>query len=211
MARKKKETDEQKDYDVLIGFVKSFNFVAPEEGTRLGGHPQPGRIYRLLKDPFGWRLHLGRDTNKEGLDGLHLGEHEIYNTESGQLVGSHPRYDFNIEIVTPANYLSLYLVDEDREKLFSWIETDNSDLWNNLKKEQTGEASVIRTSADLMNLIMKNGVVPAESAQSASELEKERALEATLTFLTYYKSKPVDQILALFDGMYTRIFNTLKS
>lgn len=210
MARKKKEsTEDGSPYDVLIGFIKSFTFTVPEDSERLGGQPTEGRIYRLLKDPFGWRLHLGRETNNEGLDGLHLGEHDIYNVGAGVLSGTHPRYTFNIEIVTPSNYLSLYLQDEDRKKLFEWIESDNSDLWANLKREETGESSVIRTGADLMSLLMR-GQGPITSVPSASA-DRERALEATLTFMTYFKNKPVDQLLALYDGMFDRITKALES
>lgn len=217
MARKKKDAEEKgSEYDILIGYVKSFNFVVPDDSHRLSGHPKEGRLYRLMKDPMGWRLHLGRETNNEGLDGLFLGGHDIYNSAVGTLIGEQPRYSFTVEVVTPQNYLNLTLEESDRQKLFEWIETDNSDLWTNLKKEQTGESAVIRSGMDLLKVLMEQRnidaykqSVAAHRPQSASA-ERERALEATLTFLTYFKGKPVDQLLALYDGMYSRILKTLE-
>lgn len=207
MARKQKGTEE-KDYDILIGYVKSFDFQTEDGSTRLSGHPQVGRVYRLMKDPMGYRIHLGKDTNREGVDGLYLGELDVYNKEAGIIQGNHPRYSYTIEIVTPANYLQLDLEPEDCQKMAEWIESENEDLWAMLNKEQSGEAAVIRTGADLLKIIMdSHNAVPQ---QSASE-DAERALEATLTLITHFQNKPVDQLLALYDGMYPRILNALKS
>lgn len=210
MARKKEEKKEEKEYDVLIGFVKSFNFIATDDSVRLSGHPQVGRIYRLMRDPHGWRLHIGRENNREGLDGLYLGDLDIYKISTGLIEGVQPRYDFLIEVVTPTNYLQLPIVDEDRQKLLKWLETENTDLWDSLKREQKGEATVIRSGTDLLKVLMAHKEAPFQEPH-VSELNKERALEATLTLLTHFQNKSTDQLVALYDAMYGRILKTLES
>ncbi|HEY0751370.1 MAG TPA: hypothetical protein VGD26_09445 [Chitinophagaceae bacterium] len=208
MARKKEKDEEKKEYDILIGFVKFFNFTKPEDLERLNGHPIIGRVYRLLKDPFGWRIHLGRQTNQEGLDGLYLGEVDI---EEGLLHGEQPQYRFAIEIVTPTNYLELPIPEEDRQKVLEWIETDNKDLWDNLNKERSGESAVIRSGGDLLKLLLtQRARVEAGLTPSASSADRERALEATLTLMTHFQNKPVDQLAALYDAMYGRILKALQ-
>jgi len=203
MARKKKQEEESDSkYDVLVGFVHRFEFDSPSYVEKLNGHPTEGRVYRILKDPQGYRIHIGRENNEEGLDGLYLGE---------TLEGEYNQYSFNIEVVTPTNYITLPIKDEDRTKVLEWMQSENSDLWENLRKEESGEAAVIRTGTDLLKVLM-NGHLSAKRPQQprASSMERERALEATLTLLTHFKNKPIDDLAALYDAMYGRILKALE-
>lgn len=220
MARKRKTNEESEaEYDVLVGFIHEFKFHSEEDITRLSGHPIEGRVYRLLKDPYGWRVHIGRENNKEGLDGLYLGDQEVYEISTGLLKSEQRRYNYKIEIITPTNYLNLPLVEEDRARVLEWIQSDNTDLWEGLKREQSGEVPVIRTGTDLLKLLMNkassNGHVKEEAVKSptttprASAETRERALEATLTLMTHFPEKPVVELVALYDAMFSRILTTL--
>lgn len=211
MARKKKVNDDEpeEEYDVLIGFVHEFKFVSDEDLSRLNGHPIEGRVYRILKDPYGYRIHIGRENNDEGLDGLFLGN---------ALDGEQRRYTFKIEIVTPENYLGLPLVEEDRVKVLDWVQSNSDDLREGLKKEKSGDTPVIRTGTDLLKLLMQgtpiNGNGRAKESTikttpSASISDRERALEATLTLMTHFKNKNTDELVALYDAMYGRILTTI--
>lgn len=204
MARKKKaEEEDDNKYDVLVGFVHEFKFLTPTDLERLNGHPAEGRVYRILKDPQGYRIYIGRENNNEGLDGLYLGE---------TLEGEYGRYTFKIEIVTPTNYLTLPIVSEDRSKVLDWVQSDNNDLWENLRKEESGESAVIRTGTDLLKILMRaeSPNRKAPEPPRASYENRERALEASLTLLTHFKNKPVNELVALYDAMYGRILNTLE-
>jgi hypothetical protein len=151
MPRKKKEKpmDDSDQYNVLIGYVHEFNYKNPRYESI--GHPLVGRVYRLIKDPGGYRLHIGRENNPAGLDGIFLGE---------TLVGDRPDYSFNIEAVTPESYLTLKIHKQDYDAIMGWIESDNSDLWSQLQKETSGESPVIKNLNDLMKLIASSEPTP---------------------------------------------------
>lgn len=220
MARKKKETE--KEYDILIGYVRTFDFEEPLDRARLSGHPKIGGIYRLLKDPQGWRLHIGRENNAEGMDGLYLGELSIYNKDKDVIKGTFGRYSFEIMVLNTNNYLDFELSMEDHKQLIEWLDTDNADLWERLEKEKRGEATVTRRPGDLIAKLLAGQLVQAQKGieeikpallepQDASDFEKVRALEATLTFLTHFKKMPVVDLLALYDGIHPRIIKSLGS
>jgi hypothetical protein len=209
MARKKKlEEESESKYDVMVGFVHEFRFLTDIDSTRLNGHPAPGRVYRILKDPQGYRIHIGRENNKEGLDGLYLGE---------TLNGEYGRYAFNIEIITPTNYLTLPIFEDDRKQVLEWVQSENNDLWENLRKEEAGESAVIRTGQDLLKVLMTNGLASGgkligqtSDSTKVGQVVRERALEASLTLITHFKNKNIDDLLKLFDEMHFRIESILE-
>jgi hypothetical protein len=143
MARKRKEDSDSK-YDVLIGFVHDFSYHNGQTNEDMNGHPVVGRVYRLIKDPNGFRLHIGRENNTIGLDGLFLGP---------ALEAIRPDFSFKIEPVTPANFLTLPINEEDATSIAKWVADENKDLWARIKLEETGEVPVVKSVKELMALL----------------------------------------------------------
>lgn len=130
MPRKKPEQPQEpgrpEGYDILIGFIKKFQYSDPGVTAQMNNHPTEGRCYRLIKDNYGYRIHLGSDTNERQYDGLILGD---------KLKDKKTLFSYNIVVVTTSNYLDLGLTQEDTMKVLEWITTDNADLWKTLSAE----------------------------------------------------------------------------
>lgn len=121
MGRKRKDSQPELNTEILIGFVNSFKFMDQVAEKALNGHPKEGRLYQIVKDDYyGYRVHIGSDTNESSMNGILLGD---------DLSGSHDnKWDFDIEIVTKQNFLNFNICEEDTKKLQVWFETDNKDL-----------------------------------------------------------------------------------
>ena len=215
MARNKKEEPE---YDVKIGFVHEFIVHDERYADRMNGHPAEGRVYRLIKDPQGYRLHIGRENNDANLDGIFLGH---------ELEGEQRAFSYRIEIITPENYLKLPIKSEDVITMASWITNDNKDLWDNIERERSGEIPVVRTQADLVELMgrLRQEAEEREREESKGtavivpynpndiDLSREHkidALETALNTITMFKNKSTNELLDLFDGLYERILKITK-
>lgn len=120
MPRKKKEpTLTEPTSKIIYGYVKSFLYHDNNSLYQMGGHPTPGRVYRIIKDSDkAYRLHIGTENNVAHHEGLLL----------NGLVGSWPNWECEIVEITPENFTEFDLTTEDSEKLNMWIETNNSDL-----------------------------------------------------------------------------------
>jgi hypothetical protein len=192
MSKKKVDTEgDSSRFDIQIGFIRRWDYFTTESVDQMSGHPMVGRVYRLIKDPIGYRLHIGRENNEIGLDGLFLGK---------SLIAERPDFAFDIEVVTPENYLNLPLSNEDAEQVIKWILEDNKDLWENLKKEEEGTATAaIGKLADVLKLRQQNTIsVPYQG-------QKERAAQTSMEIMIHFKNKSTTELLQLFDGMYDRL------
>ena len=146
MARKKKDdpvkvTDKPDGYEVFIGYIKKFEYYE-EVNEDMLGHPKQGRVYRIIKNDKGYRLHIGRENNRIGLDGLFLGD---------SLAAVKPTFSFEIILVTVDNYLDLKITKEDSVLLSQWIHNDNSDMWDIIKLEAKGDATVLHELSDVLS------------------------------------------------------------
>lgn len=110
---------------ILMGYVHKFEYRNEEEASVMCGHPLPGRVYRIIKDENGYRLHIGKENNEAGLDGWLLGK---------RLKNSLRSYSFDIEEITPASFEELKLHPEDVSKMVHWLNTGNKDLIDYLTK-----------------------------------------------------------------------------
>lgn len=178
MARKKKEQPSDpgrpEGYEVLIGFVKKFTFVdhTPEE---MNGHPTEGRCYRLIRDNQGYRLHIGRENNDAGLDGLYLGD---------KLKAKRRTFSYDIEIVTPQNFLELGIHNDDLTKVVDWQTTDNADMWERLKKEAEGTVDVVRQLSDLLKLDKEETPVETSITFHAPDIDIAKRLSNSLNTIS---------------------------
>ena len=120
MPRKKKEpAPVEEGSKIIYGYVKQFIYHDPTALYHMGGHPVPGRVYRIIKDSDrAYRLHIGVESNVARHEGLLL----------NALVGSWPNWECEIIEVTPENFTEFDLTQEDAAKLLNWIETKNADL-----------------------------------------------------------------------------------
>ncbi len=159
MPRKKKTqfvvADKPEGYEIIIGFVSSFAYTE-DVADEMGGHPKVARVYRIIKDPKGYRLHIGKENNTVGLDGLWLGD---------TLVASRPGFKFEIVPMTPDNYLTFPIVKEDLQKVVSWIDTDNADLWEKLKAEIAGASTILQRLSDIIEM-KANGELDVHTAKT---------------------------------------------
>jgi hypothetical protein len=162
MARKKKSeaSDASSGYDVLIGFVKEFTYSNEQSIDQMNGHPFTGRVYRIIKDSTGYRLHIGRENNNVGLDGLFLGK---------TLKGDRPDFSFDVEIITPENFFDLTLTQEDLELITKWQDSKSQDLWAHLEKEMNGSVPVIRTIDDIIKLVKQRQELEATKEEDYDE------------------------------------------
>lgn len=192
MARKKIEANaEESRFDVQIGFIKNWDYSTTASSDQMNGHPMIGRVYRLIKEPLGYRLHIGRDKNKIGIDGLFLGP---------KLKAERPDFAFDIEVVTTENYLHLPLSSEDAQQVLHWITTENNDLWEKLRKEESGEAiAAIGKLPNILNLIEN------QAASKTLDDCKEKAAQTAMELMLQFKNKSPQDLLVLFDGIYERL------
>lgn len=150
MARKKKEETSATDnngYDVLVGFIKDFSYREGADANGMNGHPTIGKCYQIIKDPQGYRIHIGRENNENHLDGLWLGE---------TLKGVRKDYSFDIIVVTPENFLDLPIEGEEAKKVEQWITTNHAEIWGKLQNEIDGSAVVVKSFQELQDLEMKD-------------------------------------------------------
>lgn len=159
----KKDTARPEGFDVVIGYIKDFEYYS-DQADHMNGHPKIGRVYRLIKDDSGYRLHIGRENNTLGLDGLYLGP---------ELSGSQKSFRFDIEVLTPTNYLSFDLVNEDGEKVVEWLESENKDLWEILMLQSEGALKRINDVQDLRELMEAVGKVSKELEQPVHDITSE--------------------------------------
>ena len=104
---------------ILMGYVHRFDYKNEQEAHALQGHPLPGRVYRLIKDDSGYRLHIGRENNMVGIDGWLLGK---------RLKNSLRAYSFEVEVITPDNFEELNLHPDDVTRMVTWLNSKNKDL-----------------------------------------------------------------------------------
>lgn len=158
---------------VLIGYVNAFNHLYKENQELLKGEPKVGRIYRIIEtEPNesertgpgrGYQVYIGAITNTAGMDTIFLGD-----TLSGQY---YDKWSFDIQLVTAQNHLEFDFHLEDLPRLKEWLESDNADLIDLLKKTPFPVA-----------IEQQKGVKPPEKIQRALtkaiafEVEVERAL-----------------------------------
>lgn len=141
MPRKKKEQVERSPKSKIIyGFVKHFLYHDASALYQMGGHPTPGRVYRIIQDSEkAFRLHIGVENNIAHHEGLLL----------NGLQGSWPNWECEIVEITPDNFTEFDLVQEDSEKLNKWIDTDNEDLRNHTKPVNVQ----VHTKDDIVKLL----------------------------------------------------------
>lgn len=120
MTRKKKEVAPLAESSKIIyGYVKQFIYHDPTSLYHMGGHPIPGRVYRIIQDANNaYRLHIGVENNIAHHEGLLL----------NALVGNWPNWECEIVEVTPENFTEFDLTPEDAGNLVKWIESKNADL-----------------------------------------------------------------------------------
>lgn len=134
---------------VLIGYVNAFKHLYKENQELLKGEPKPGRIYRIIETepnesertgPFrGYQVYIGATTNTAGMDTIFLGD-----TLKGQYFD---KWTFDIDLITKENHLDFEYFTEDLPKLKTWLESDNADLIDLLKKSPFPVAVEQRGSA----------------------------------------------------------------
>lgn len=201
MAGRKKTEVKKSKFDISIGFVRRWDYFTDSYVDQMNGHPLVGRVYRLIKDDMGYRLHIGRENNDIGLDGLFLGP---------KLVAERPDFAFEVEIVTPENYLKLPLTNDDASKVVEWITTENKDLWETLKKEEDGTATTAVGKLSDLIALMNQGKEPFKEPTPTTG-QKERAAQAAMEIIIQFKKKSTTELLQLFDGMYERLVTIQNS
>jgi hypothetical protein len=121
---------------VLIGYINKFEHLYKENQELLKGEPKEGRIYRIIETApnesertgpgTGYQIYVGAVTNPAGMDTIFLGN---------RLVGQYyDKWTFDIEVITKENHLEFEYDPADLPKLKTWLESDNSDLIELLKK-----------------------------------------------------------------------------
>lgn len=136
---------ENKEIKILMGYVNKFDYVDESEQDLLGGHPLPGRVYRLIKDDSGYRLHIGRENNDAHIDGWMLGK---------KLKNKLRAYSFDIQIIDAENYADIKLHPEDVTKMVEWLKDDNKDLYDYLLGAQPVAVPTTTPLEQLRQLLM---------------------------------------------------------
>ncbi len=132
---------------ILMGYVHKFDYRNEEEANVMCGHPIPGRVYRVIKDDSGYRLHIGKENNDAGLDGWLLGK---------RLKNSLRSYSFDIEEITPESFESLKLHPEDVSKMVNWLNTGNKDLFEYLTNVDV--RPITANMVDQLRALLRGGI-----------------------------------------------------
>ncbi len=198
MARKKAEKEESNpEYDIYVGFIHEFEYLNKKYEGYMNGHPSPGRVYRIIKDSKGYRLHIGRDNNQVSLDGLFLGK---------ELTGERPDFSFKIELVDKDNYLQLPIHPEDNELMTNWIETENKDLWDNLNKEASGKVPLVKSLDEFLQLIQ---IPPAPETGHIAHISADPTSEDDSTDEEYQVADKISKALNIISDVDAQMMMTI--
>jgi len=111
---KTKKAKKQEEPKVLVGYVNEFEFIDKKSLELFNGHPAVGRIYQLIyDDTYGYRLHIGSDKTKQGLQGILLGPELASNYDN--------RWKFDISLVTKENFINFDIISDDIKYLSEWF------------------------------------------------------------------------------------------
>lgn len=191
MPRKKKEEKKtEDDYQVMVGFIKEFDYVDPGSLEQMNGHPIVGKCYRIIKDTNGYRLHIGREFNSMALDGLWLGD---------SLAAERKDFSYDIQIVTPENFLDLPIDQDEAKKVSEWIEANHEDIWVRLRSEITGDMPVIKTLQDLLSYM-------ATKREDAIDLP---AITASIPIEAYDDVTRLENAINIISGCDSDLMDTL--
>jgi hypothetical protein len=191
--RKRKSTQPQEGrpegYEILIGYIKSFDYHNDEAREQMQGHPAVGRCYRVIKDDTGYRLHIGPENNDLQFDGLHLG---------ARLKAKKTYYSFEIEPVTPKNLLDLKLSKDELQQVSEWMDSDNADLWSKLHTEAerlSAEKAFAGIIADALTARPEEDI---EIVFKTNDLESSKLLADSLNTIS---EKDPEAFLAILDSL----------
>lgn len=163
--------------EILIGYIKQFEYSNPDAKSILGDQPNVGRIYRILKSdvnnrPDTYQIYIGHESNRLGLSTIYLGP-ELY----GEYEGSTSSWSFKIDIVTKENFVDFDFHPDDLKKLKEWMESNNADIADLLSKrpvavpianlEEAKQAAPI-----IKELLGKNKAITDAMDRSAQALTK---------------------------------------
>lgn len=153
---------ENKEIKILIGYVKSFDYTDEQEAAMLNGHPIPGRVYRVIQDSKGYRLHIGREANPMGIDGWMLGS---------RLKNRLRAYSFDIQIINPENYSDFNIHPDDVKKMLEWLNNKNKDLYDYLIKLDAVAVPSMTPLEELRQLLTASAQDNHKAATSALPIE----------------------------------------
>jgi len=186
MAKRKKEPQVEQKQEILVGYVKEFEFNDPVAKDTLNGHPFVGRLYQIIKDDiFGYRLHIGVENTKEDMKmaGILLGP---------SLVGDYGgKWQFDIAIITQDNFMDFSFPEEDAKKLADWFNTDNEELRKVLDKPVAAVATDPEGNLQEISLspLSQNGDFEMHPFEAVNELDT-RMMEFSDNINLIYEKDP---------------------
>lgn len=185
------------NYEVLIGYVKKFEFIDAIAKDLLSPHPTEGSLYRVLKTTENgpaYQLYLGRETNRAKMDTIILGS---------DLKGAYfDKWVYDVELVDEESYLKYDFSAEELAKLKGWIDSNNEDLHTLLTKYPmpkgvnlaTGEATLSETSSPISEILERiknsedtyNTAMEDLSSSLNSIVSRDKDMAVTISSLMKY-------------------------
>ncbi len=135
-------SDNSKNTEFLYLYVDEFQWLSHMDTEAFSGHPKPKSVYRAIfnKDTRGYRIIYGTTNGNPQAIVLK----NLANKNKG--VG----YLSNMVILTRDNILNFDISDEDLDKMVFWIDTENKDLDDIMKKSK--HPTVLGDNLDNTNL-----------------------------------------------------------
>lgn len=165
---------ENKEIKILLGYVIKFDYVDEQEQDLLEGHPLPGRVYRLIKDEDGYRLHIGRENNAAHIDGWMLGK---------RLKNKLRAYSFDIQVIDAENYSDIKLHPDDVTKMVDWLKDDHKDLYEYINGTKPIAVPTTTPLEQLRQLLMNRS--NTSSTEDPTSLPAADVMQETTDYFGY--------------------------
>jgi hypothetical protein len=168
--------DKLEDITIQYVYIKSWKYVEPLLNEKFYGHPTPGRVYRAGYNNVtkSYRFYL------DSSEALYV----------HQLINKNEEEGYVCECVTlmKENLLTLNILEEDLDKIISWIESNNQDI--------------LKPQPESFPMFLLQALNNAENERYNEEAERMAWITEALTDLDAVNSIQVEVILELIDYLY---------
>jgi len=180
--RKFKMSVEKKETKILMGYVNKFDYVDEQEAYVHSGHPFPGRVYRIIQDSSGYRLHIGRENNLAGIDGWVLGK---------KLKNKLRSYTFDIQLIDFENYTNLTIHPDDVTKMVAWLSNDNQDLYDYLNITTAVAVPTTTPLEQLRQLLMSRQPIGEAASDQHNAVAADNSSDFYTLEIVVIKGEPI--------------------
>lgn len=145
MGQYKTEIDDDKT--IVYVYIKSFEWHNKNDEKMLKGHPSTGSIYRAIKLE---NKVIPATIYQIKIDSLDEDADGVLGISVNGLSESHSNFTCEIEEVTEDNIIDLEISEDDYRKLGKWMESENDDFIDLIRKLENPEEQYIKIPQNML-------------------------------------------------------------